>query len=454
MHYYKHKQINSSQKGFIFCTFLLLLTVYILLPLPLLAQVDTTTQVDTTLQATLQADTTKIDTAGFQQQDLKDWIAQRRHKPPQPPKSGNFMLIVPYISSNPTAGFIIGGGLTYTFKASKTDEHISLISSNASYSTNGLITVNFKTNAFLFHEHLVLNSDFRYLVNSESTYGLGTSKPGANHSTIGINGYPTSSDTLEQPLKYNQLRFYETGSFKLFKNFFAGIGFQYDRYYNIHDDVLEKGDTGTSYHYQYNIANGFNPKEYTVSGFSANILYDSRDNQVNAYKGMYANINYRFNITGLGSSQNSSTVLTEYRCFIPLDAPKYRNILGFWLYGNFVASGKVPYLALPALGYDQQQRTGRGYRFGRFRGEDMLYGETEYRFPISMRTGILGGVVFLNGTTTSDRANGIQLMDYIRSGYGGGLRIMLDKASRTRLEIDAGLSHKSFGFYLAALETF
>ncbi|ANE53390.1 hypothetical protein SY85_08980 [Flavisolibacter tropicus] len=398
-----------------------------------------------------QTDTTKHDTAGFHQQDLKDWLARRKSKPAKPAK-GNFLLVIPYISSNPTAGFMIGGGLTYTFKTKKTDEHVSLISSNVSYSTNKLVNVNMKSNVFMLNEKLVLNGDWRFLVNSESTFGLGTVGP--NTSSIDINGTPTSTDSMEQPLKYHQLRFYEVGSWRLISNFFAGIGFQYDRYYNIQDDVLEKGDTATSQHYQYSLRHDFNPKEYTVSGFSLNFLYDSRDNQVNAYKGLYANINYRINLESMGSTHNSTMLLTEYRGFFALDAPRYRHILGFWLYGKFTPSGNAPYLALPALGYDQQQRTGRGYRYGRFRGEDMLYGESEYRFPISPNTGILGGVVFFNATTTSDRANNVQLLDKWRAGYGGGLRVMLDKASRTRLSVEAGLSPGSFGFYLAALETF
>jgi outer membrane protein assembly factor BamA len=387
----------------------------------------------------------------FLQQDIKDWIAKLRSKPPKPEK-GSFLLIVPFISSNPTAGFIVGAGLTYTFKASKNDQYLSLISSAASYSTKGLVSVNFKTNAYIFHERLFLNGDWRYLVNGETTYGLGTAK--TNKSILDINGYPTSTDSLAQPLKYHQLRFYEIGSWKVFKYFYAGVGFQYDRYYDIIDDRLEKGDTGASFHYQYSINHHFDPKDYTVSGVSLNLLFDSRDNQVNAYRGQYANVNYLFNLTGLGSTQNSNILLTEYRCFLPLDRRKQRHILGFWLYGSFVTYGTAPYLALPALGYDKQQRTGRGYTFGQFRGQDLLYGETEYRFPISKNTGILGGVAFLNATTTSDQENNVKVMDYLRLGYGAGLRIMLDKTSRTRLDIDAGLSPHSFGFYLAATETF
>ena len=35
-----------------------------------------------------------------------------------------------------------------------------------------------------------------------------------------------------------------------------------------------------------------------------------------------------------------------------------------------------------------------------------------------------------------------------------GLRIMVDKRSRTNLAVDVGFGQKSFGFYLAASEAF
>jgi outer membrane protein assembly factor BamA len=404
-----------------------------------------------------QADSTytKSDTTSpentFKQQDIKDWIAKRKSKEVKPPKD-NFLFIIPYISANPTAGFMIGAGLTYTYKLRKTDQYLSVISSAVSYSTNKFINANIKSNMFVFKERLFLNGDWRFLVNGETTYGLGTSSTSPNETDI--DDVPISKDSLGQKLKYNQIRIHETGSYKLFKNFFAGIGIQFDHFYNISDDVLNKGDTALSHHYQYSIHKGFDPKKYTTFGVSLNFLFDSRDNQVNAYRGYYANLNYRVNLMGLGSSQNSTVLLTEFRSYYPLDGIKQRHILGFWLYGNFVTSGYSPYLALPALGYDQRQRTGRGYKFGQFRGENMMYGEMEYRFPISMHSGILGGVLFINSTSTSDKKNNVQLFDFLKQGYGGGLRIMLDKTSRSRLEIDAGLSKNTFGFYLGVQETF
>ena len=387
----------------------------------------------------------------FDQQDITDWLAKKRSKPP-PPTKNSFLLIVPYVSSNPTAGFMLGGGLTFTYKKNKTDRYLSVITASASYSTNKLVNTNLKSNLYIAKGKINLNGDWRFLINNETTYGLGTDK--FRTTGIDINGVPTEDDTTGQALKYHQLRFYETASFKLFNNFFGGVGFHYDRYYNIIDDKLKNGDSSLSIHYQFSKEHGFNYKQYTVSGVSLNLLFDSRDNQVNAYQGYFVNINYRINLTALGSEKNNNLLLTEYRSFHSLDGDKRRHILGLWLYGNFEISGSAPYLALPALGYDQRQRTGRGYKFGQFRGNNLVYGEGEYRFPISRNTGILGGVIFLNATSASDKNSGTKLMDYVRLGYGGGLRIMVNKQSRTRIAIDIGLSPGATGFYFGAQEAF
>ncbi len=385
------------------------------------------------------------------QQDIKDWLVEKGIIKKQPEKSG-FMLIVPVIASNPSAGFVFGGGLSYAFKTKPSDVHVSTLSSNASYSTKGLLNLNVKTNAFVLGERMVLNADWRFLHNAETTYGLGSEKTKSD--AINLNGYDTATDSTGQDLKYYQVRVHQIGSWKVISNLFAGIGFHYDYYYAIEDAALKAGDTARSYQYQYSVKHGFDPKHYNATGVSLNFLYDSRDNQINAYKGTYANVNYRVNLEGLGSSRNSSMLLTEYRTYLSLGQQRYRHILAVWLYGNFVTSGNVPYLLLPAIGYDQRQKTGRGYTFGRFRGEDMVYGEAEYRFPISANTGILGGVCFLNCTTATDRQEHIGLFDFLQPAYGGGLRIMVDKKTRTRLEIDAGIADKTAGFYFGAQETF
>ena len=397
-----------------------------------------------------QIDSTK---SGFRQQDIKDWMIGRGWIKPKAPKD-NFLLLIPILASNPAAGVIFGAGLSLAYKQKKSDTRLSAITANATYSTNKLLNLNVKSNVFVFRQRMLLNGDWRYLVNFETTYGLGTNRYDASAGGVDLDGYPASRDSLGQTLQYHQVRIHETASWEIIKNFFAGFGVQIDYHYAIRDDQLNAGDSAHAYHYNYNVKHGFNTSAYLTSGISLNLIFDSRDNQVNAYRGYYANLNYRINTTDLGSAKNSQMLLAEFRSFFPLDNRARGHVLGFWLYGNFLTSGSLPYLMLPGLGYDQRQRTGRGYVFGRFRGESLVYGESEYRFPISAHTGILGGVLFVNLTTTSDWDKNIHAFDYMRSGYGGGLRITLDKRSRTRLAVDAGIAEQKLGFYFGAQETF
>lgn len=372
------------------------------------------------------------------QMDLQDWLVQKKILKKKS-EQNSFLIIIPVLASNPTAGFIFGAGMSYTYKTRPSDTKLSTINSSGTYSTNGLVNLNIKTNVFALNEELVLNGDWRYLVNSEKTHGLGSAD------------YP---DSIAQDLKFSQVRIHETLSWQLFRNFYAGIGFQFDARFSIKDYTAEEGDSAHSFHYQYSKKNDFDPSDYIVSGLGLNLLLDSRDNQVNAYRGYYANANYLVNREAFGSTKNSSLLLTEFRSYYSLDKKKRGHVLAFWLYGNFLIEGDAPYLALPGIGNDQRQRSGRGYPFSTFRGQEMVYGEAEYRFPISVKTGILGGVIFLNAVSTSDRSADTRVFQYIQPAYGAGLRIMLEKKSRTRLEIDAALSGQKAGFYFGVQETF
>jgi hypothetical protein len=84
----------------------------------------------------------------------------------------------------------------------------------------------------------------------------------------------------------------------------------------------------------------------------------------------------------------------------------------------------------------------------------MLYTEGEYRFPISDCGGVLGGILFINATTTDNPDKTVRLFDYIAPGYGAGLRLMVDKKSRTNLQVDFGFGQHSAGVYFGAAETF
>ncbi|MCK5135359.1 MAG: hypothetical protein KAR19_06180 [Bacteroidales bacterium] len=85
----------------------------------------------------------------------------------------------------------------------------------------------------------------------------------------------------------------------------------------------------------------------------------------------------------------------------------------------------------------------------------MMYGEIEYRFPLQKNKELLGGVVFVNVTTASNRMGDINLFQYLDYAYGLGLRVMINKKSRTNLSLDfARGKYGAGGFYLGLNEVF
>ena len=174
-------------------------------------------------------------------------------------------------------------------------------------------------------------------------------------------------------------------------------------------------------------------------------------NQINADKGNFLNIVYRDNLQSFGSNNNWQSLLIDARKYI--NFPKgSKNTLAFWSFDWLTLSGKPPYLLLPSTGWDDQYNTGRGYIQSRFRGKQMVYFETEYRYKIS-RNGLVGGVVFVNVENFSGDLS--QSYNNVLPGYGAGLRIKLNKHSGTNLCLDYGLGNNgSGGFYVNLGEVF
>jgi hypothetical protein len=80
--------------------------------------------------------------------------------------------------------------------------------------------------------------------------------------------------------------------------------------------------------------------------------------------------------------------------------------------------------------------------------------EAEYRGQIT-RNGLVGWVAFVNASTVSNRAGGEQLFDHVAPGAGAGLRVLLNKRSKTNLAFDVGFGEKgSRGVYFVVQEAF
>ena len=146
------------------------------------------------------------------------------------------------------------------------------------------------------------------------------------------------------------------------------------------------------------------------------------------------NVIYRPNLTIFGNTATWRSLVVDARKYIHFPADS-KNILAFWNYDWLTVSGKPPYLMLPFTGGDPYSNTGRGYIQGRFRGDNMLYLESEYRFGIT-NNGLVGGVVFANAQSFTEQGSG--KFEKIAPGWGAGLRLKFNKFSRTNVALDYG----------------
>jgi hypothetical protein len=394
---------------------------------------------------------------------FRSLFAKNKEKKPRAPKKFSF-LILPNISSNPANGFLLGvGGNLAWYLGPRETTSISLIGFSAAVTSKQQFLSFIKSNVYTKENKYFLQGDWRFYHYRLPTYGLGTNSPPDStdfKGNVGWLGAVTDSATGAFSMLYDYFKFHQTVNRKIGENFYAGIGYHLDYYWNILDEQLNIDSSWYTPHYLYSKAYSFDTSDYVLSGFSLNLVYDSRDNMINPYKGYYVNINYRVNQTWLGSDQNSTTLWTEFRTYVALSKKKPRHLIAFWLFGDFQLTGKRPYLTLMASGEDQKARSGRGYIAGRFRGENMVYGEVEYRFPISQCSQVLGGVVFANATTTSNLARDelgqdpVHLFQYVMPSVGFGIRVMINKYTRLNLNLDFGIGIKSKGFYFSGTETF
>lgn len=386
-------------------------------------------------------------------------FAKNKEKKVREPKQFSF-LILPNISSNPVNGFLLGvGGNLAWYLGPRETTRISLIGFSAAVTSKKQFLSFVKSNVYTKENKFFLQGDWRYYHYRAPTYGLGTNSPPDSTEFDGNWGW-LGADTQDTdgayPLFYDYFKFHQNFNFKIAKNFYAGIGYQLDYYWKIKDDILNIDSLEFTPHYLYSKKHEFDTSDYVLSGFSLNLMYDSRDNMINPYEGYYVNINYRINQTWLGSDQNSTSLWAEFRTYVGLSKKIPRHLIAFWVFGDFQVTGKRPYLTLMATGEDQKARSGRGYIAGRYRGENMVYGEVEYRFPISQCSQVLGGVVFLNATTADKRygSDAVYLFEYVRPAFGFGLRFMINKHTRLNLNLDFGIGVNSKGFYFSGTETF
>jgi Omp85 superfamily domain len=389
-------------------------------------------------------------------------LSEKKHAPPKAFEP--LLAVLPAFAYNPTVGFLFGGvGIFGMYLGDPEDTTISSVQAMVLYTTKNQFITQINSTIMTGRNTWEFQGDWRFMIFNQDTFGLGT-----GHSPVSqgftLNGIGTTAAVEgAQHMDMNLLRFRQNALRNVWGALYVGPGLSFDRYYGIVDQRLDLSASPpvVTSHYAYSVLEGFGTKAYNTSGLSLNVLYDTRDSTINAYRGVYASLSYQWNPTWFGSSKDSSLISAEFRTYLGLSSAVPRNVLAFWVVAQGQVSGALPYLALPAIGWDQKNRTGRGWVQGRFRGTAEVYAEAECRFRIT-DNGLLGGVLFANMSTfTRPAVNfmgyteaGESLFEHPRFAGGVGLRIMQNRQSRTNITLDLTVADKTIGFYFGAGEAF
>lgn len=178
------------------------------------------------------------------------------------------------------------------------------------------------------------------------------------------------------------------------------------------------------------------------SGIGPAFLYDSRKNALNAQQGLFISASAMHFGKSLGSNFSFNRFEADARTYVKVK----KTILAFQAY-TVLNEGAPPFRLMGLMGSDRDMR---GYYQGRYRNQNYLAMQAEWRVPVKWGLGfaVFGGAgeVFEWGKPYT--------MQVFKYTAGGGLRVRVDKKSNVNMRFDYAVGYKTSGFYVAFAEAF
>lgn len=195
--------------------------------------------------------------------------------------------------------------------------------------------------------------------------------------------------------------------------------------YDTHGDELAAGEEGLLTE-EAPLGN----KPYFDQGFGAQLVFDSRDNFAYPLSGDFHRLSVRYFDPAFGAAHTFTLVTLDARKYFSLP---YQQVIAVQLLSE-IRDGTPPFSLMSELGGTSLLR---GYFKGRYRDNNMLLLQAEYRFPIYKR---LSGVAFgdvgqVYGPSGPFAANAFRWT----VGVGGRFRF----GARTYMRIDLAGNHET-----------
>lgn len=181
----------------------------------------------------------------------------------------------------------------------------------------------------------------------------------------------------------------------------------------------------------------------TVSSLGIVAKYDNRDNLFSPTRGYFAELYWQIDDKLIGSSFNNTRIGLDASTYI---TTKFKHTIAFNLYTVF-GNGSIPFNQMALLGGAKKMR---GYYEGRYRDNNLMLFQTEYRAPLFWR---LGAVAFIGVGDVFDTFKNIEIPNF-KLAYGTGIRVLIDKKQKINARLDVGWAEPKPNFYLTLTEAF
>lgn len=287
----------------------------------------------------------------------------------------------------------------------------------AAYTLNNQIILRTRNNLFTKDEKYALSGEVSFYDFPILYYGVGND---------------TDKD-LEEELGYKVFIFQERVLRQVRKSLFIGPQYRYNYLYDIEYEPENLVDD-TPFIYS---------GAGTNSGLGFSTIYDTRNNVLNASKGVFLQFSTFFHGDALGGDFNFNRYTLDLRRYWMLNNG---DVIAAQYFGEF-NTGDIPFREMAQLGGENIMR---GYYNGRFRDDQQMAVQVEYRKQVIPW---LGFTTFGAYGDVSDDIGNFEIGDF-KYAVGAGLRIMVNKADRLNIRIDYGLGDDTNGFYFAIAEAF
>lgn len=184
----------------------------------------------------------------------------------------------------------------------------------------------------------------------------------------------------------------------------------------------------------------------TNLGLGLGLVYDNIHNALNPREGIFSELAFIHYDKAWGSDFNFTTLVSDNRIYRPIN----NNVFAAQVFARLTLDGDAPFNQLALLGGENLMR---GYYLGRYRDDNLLAAQVEYRilpFSFSKRWG--ASFFLASGQVFSDE-NKLAFNQFLPTA-GTGIRFLLFPEKDIFTRLDFAFTKEGPGFYFFIGEAF